>query len=223
MKDRPQKTLIVEEQQALTAYLDGLLQEIALDEAEPEPIAAKVAPGPRLVTQPKLVSVPQVAPPVPAATLAPRQTMPPDWAQGAFQCLLFRLAGLPLSVPLIKLNGIMEMPEKITPMPGHSPLFMGLVNRHGRKVKVVDITQLVMPRDRIPERSPPRNLILIDDARWGLACDRVEETLTVTAEQVRWRSSQGKRPWLAGTMIQHLCAILDVDYLASSLEDGNWG
>ncbi|MCG5514985.1 MULTISPECIES: chemotaxis protein CheW [unclassified Ectothiorhodospira] len=223
MKERSQKTLVVEEQQALTAYLDGLLQEIALDEVDPEPTDVRVEAPPRVMTRAKLVSVPDVPPPVPAVQVASRQAMPPDWAHGAFQCLLFRLAGLPLSVPLIKLNGIMEMPEKITPMPGHSPLFMGLVNRHGRKVKVVDITQLVMPRDRIHERAPPRNLILIDDARWGLACDRVEETLTVTADQVRWRSAQGKRPWLAGTMIQHLCAILDVDYLASSLEDGNWG
>lgn len=221
MSDRSRKTQVVEEQQALTAYLDGLLQEISLDEAESAPttvVEQTLAPP---VTRSRSVSVPEVAR-TPAVATAAGQTLPPDWARDAFQCLLFRLAGLPLAVPLIKLNGIMEMPDKITPMPGHSPLFMGLINRHGRKVKVVDITQLIMPRDRMPERSPPRNLILIDDARWGLACDRVEETLTVTAEQVRWRSAQGKRPWLAGTVIQHLCAILDVDYLASSLERGTW-
>jgi purine-binding chemotaxis protein CheW len=37
---------------------------------------------------------------------------------------------------------------------------------------------------------------------------------------VRWRTAQGKRPWLAGTISARLCALLDTDALAQILEAG---
>ncbi|MCG5514186.1 chemotaxis protein CheW [Ectothiorhodospira shaposhnikovii] len=223
---RKQRITVVDEPQALTAYLDDLLQEIA--EVTPRPSApeappavvktAPAAPARALVTPIKPVPV---APPPPPT--APVQDHPPAWARKPFQCLLFRLGGVTLAIPLVKLTGILAMPRDITPMPGHSALFLGLTEHHGRKVKVVDISPHVLPPDRLAQRPPPGNLILIDEGRWGLVCDRVEETLTLSPELVRWRSPSGKRPWLSGTVIKHLCAILDADYLARSLEQGTWG
>ncbi|MCG5499505.1 chemotaxis protein CheW [Ectothiorhodospira lacustris] len=225
--DRPEdskpRVTVVDEPQALTAYLDDLLQEIAEvtplpSGSAPPPAPVKPAPVRAIVTPIK--PVPIAAPPAPPA---PAQDCPPAWAQKPFQCLLFRLGGVTLAIPLVKLTGIMTMPREITPMPGHSSLFLGLTEHHGRKVKVVDISPHVLPPDRLANRPPPGNLILIDEGRWGLVCDRVEETLTLSPELVRWRSPSGKRPWLSGTVIKHLCAILDADYLARSLEKGTWG
>lgn len=217
MKTRHSSTVLVEEQQALSAYLDGLLQEIAVEEPPPAETQPRRGPDARKrAAEPS----PRVVPPPP-----PERTVggPPEWASQRFQCLIFRLAGLPLAVPLVKLNGILKMPAQLTPMPGHSPLFLGLLHHQGRQVKVVDLARLALPPDRVPtHRPPPEHLILIDEGRWGLACDRVEETLTLSPDDVRWRTPQGRRPWLAGTVIRQLCAILDVDYLARSLVDGRW-
>lgn len=214
MSARRQPPVLVEEQQALTAYLDGLLQEIA----EEEPPAPAAVPEEQ-VRPPQPVVRPEPTPPPPEKT----EHGPPPWAKDRFQCLIFRVAGLPLAVPLVKLNGILKMPQQITPMPGHGPLFMGLAQHQRQQVKVVDIARLVLPAERLPEQRPsPGHLILIDEARWGLACDRVEETLTLDPESVRWRTPQGRRPWLAGTVTRQLCAILDVDYLAQALADGRW-
>ncbi|SEQ17354.1 purine-binding chemotaxis protein CheW [Ectothiorhodospira magna] len=223
--EKQQRLLVVDEPKALTAYLDDLLQEIA--DVEPLPPVVEVSPPPPPpAPAPVKATVtpikPVVATPPPPAP-PPRQDVPPAWGQVPFQCLLFRLGGLALAVPLVKLTGIMTMPRDITPMPGHSPMFLGLVNHHGRKVKVVDIGAHVLPPDRQAQKPPPANLILIDEGRWGLACDRVEETLMLTPDLVRWRSPSGRRPWLSGTVIKHLCAIIDVDFLARTLEQGDWG
>lgn len=215
MSARRQPPVLMEEQQALTAYLDGLLQEIAEEEKPP----AAAPETQERVPQPIVRPVPAPTPPPPEKA----DHGPPPWAAERFQCLIFRVAGLPLAVPLVKLNGILKMPQQITPMPGHGPLFMGLAQHQGQQVKVVDIARLVLPADRLPEQRPsPGHLILIDEARWGLACDREEETLTLDPESVRWRTPQGRRPWLAGTVTRQLCAILDVDYLAQALASGRW-
>ncbi|HSP00732.1 MAG TPA: chemotaxis protein CheW, partial [Thioalkalivibrio sp.] len=127
------------------------------------------------------------------------------------------------AVPLVKLNGIIEMPDEITPMPGHKPWFMGLVQHLDRKVKVVDIARIVLPEGSPQAATQPRHVVLMDDSRWGIACEGITEVMTLDTDAVRWRSSRGKRPWLAGTVIEHMCAILDVDVLARDLSTGAWG
>jgi len=43
----------------------------------------------------------------------------------------------------------------------------------------------------------------------------------ISPDQVKWRSTQGKRPWLAGTVIEHMCALIHVDSLVALLESEN--
>ncbi|MBK1674022.1 hypothetical protein CKO35_12020 [Ectothiorhodospira shaposhnikovii] len=224
--NRENRIAVVDEPQALTAYLDDLLAEIteitpAVSVKEAVPPSGKVgdsSPVRATVTPIKPSPAVRSEPPGSAGGGDPS----PEWARQPFQCLLFRLGGVALAIPLVKLTGILAMPKDITPMPGHSSLFIGLTEHHGRKVKVVDISAHVLPPERLSNRPAPKNLILIDEGRWGLVCDQVEETLTLSPELVRWRSPSGKRPWLSGTVIKHLCAILDADYLARSLEKGTW-
>jgi purine-binding chemotaxis protein CheW len=60
----------------------------------------------------------------------------------------------------------------------------------------------------------------VDDGRFGLASEGLSEVLSLSAEQVRWRSTHSKRPWLSGTVIDQMCAILDVDRLCAQLLEG---
>ncbi|HEV8077548.1 MAG TPA: chemotaxis protein CheW, partial [Marinobacter sp.] len=52
---------------------------------------------------------------------------------------------------------------------------------------------------------------------WGLACDNVAQSFTLNPQQVRWRTSRSKRPWLAGTVIDQMCAMLDAQSMANLL------
>jgi purine-binding chemotaxis protein CheW len=72
---------------------------------------------------------------------------------------------------------------------------------------------------RVPPgaRDNYRFIIRLDDSEWGLACDEVAESFTLQPDQVRWRSSRSKRPWLAGTVISEMCALIDVRTMADLL------
>jgi purine-binding chemotaxis protein CheW len=102
-----------------------------------------------------------------------------------------------------------------------------LLKSHDATVKVVDPALLVMPEGRIPPeigeegRSNPEHIILIGGKRWGLAADSVSETMTLNPDEVHWRSVRGKRKWLAGTVIEHMCALLDVEEFARILESSD--
>ena len=150
----------------------------------------------------------------------------PSWAVPDFQALLFTVAGLKLAVPLIELNGIIEWgDEYITELPGHKSWYLGIIQNQGKSVPVIDTLQQVVPQNRWPENylneRKFKHIILIDNARWGLACETVLEVVTLKTDSVKWRSSRTRRRWLLGTVIEHMCALLDSAEFAAMLKTGD--
>jgi len=146
--------------------------------------------------------------------------------------MLFKVAGLTLAVPLVELSGVQEWePEAVTPMPGHADWYLGLMDYRGHSVPVVDTSHLVLPADRQDQVPAPEErlgrVVFIGDGSWGLACDEVDEVITLGPDQVRWRTSRTRRQWLAGTVVDHMCALLDppafAHMLATGLEDAPEG
>ena len=138
----------------------------------------------------------------------------PYWAQDRFECLLFSVAGLKLAVPLVCLGGIHAIHErdKITPLPGMPDWLVGLLPTAQGNVRVVDTARWVMPERNIADYAEQMQYVIrINDSDWGLSCDGVDKSITLRPDEVRWRTSRSKRPWLAGTLIEHMCALLDVD------------
>lgn len=230
MTPKPRPVALATQQQALSRYLESLLAEVP--EYRPEAPVSDPAPTPAEVKAPVQVKTPPapvVEAPAPAEAPAPMAPAPaerrPRWAAEPFPCLLFRVDGLSLAVPLVHLSGVLPWPEQITPMPGHQPFFLGLHPHQGRNIKVVDTARVVMPPERLRggEASGYGNIVVIDDGRWGLACASVDEMVTIDPERVKWRSAGGKRPWLAGTVIDQMCALLDVAAFARMLESGDRG
>ncbi len=150
----------------------------------------------------------------------------PSWAVPDFQVLLFMVSGLKLAVPLTELNGILEWgDEYITELPGHKPWYLGIIQNQGKNVPVIDTLQQVVPRNRWPENHLKeknfKHIIMIDNAKWGLACEKVLEVITLKTDAVKWRSSRTKRRWLLGTVIDHMCALLDSSEFAAMLQTGD--
>ncbi len=148
----------------------------------------------------------------------------PSWAGGRFQCLTFMVAGLTLAAPLERLHGIVEWPGELTGLPGYADWFMGLLPSRGQNVRVIDTAQIIMPDGRIPDARPVlervQYVVLIDEGRWGLAADAIAQIVTLSADGVRWRGEGGRRPWLAGTAVEQMCAVLDMDNLSAQLAEG---
>lgn len=202
---------------------------VELKKPVPQP-PPKVAPP--AVEAPPAVKTPKAAPKVvetvntvPAQTEAPTDggspeepAGRPDWSRHAFECLLFKVAGLQLAVPLVLLGAIHRIDRELTELPGRPRWFMGMLPIGERNIRVVDTAAWVMS-GRYPEGCAEQYkfVIRLDDSDWGLACDEVAQSFTLDPDDVKWRQSAGKRPWLAGTVVKHMCALIDVGAMANLL------
>lgn len=216
-------------EQTIQSYLDALLQEaaaeLALAEAPQEPTPVLPAPA-RVVplSTPPLQVVTPVADDIPHAAAPPPGTPPavePGWRNEPFEALLFDVGGLTLAVPLVSLGTIHALEAPITPLFGQPDWFLGLLPTAGSNLKVLDTARWVMPeRYHASLKEGLRFVISVEGCEWGMAVHGVRESIRLHPQQIKWRSGQGKRPWLAGTVIEHMCALLDVAALAELISRG---
>ncbi len=173
MNDRHDQTeahtaqlVMLDQQLALSAYLQALLSP-----AEPPPTEASPAePSTESAFEPVMTVVPvtdtpdavvaaieSVVTPTAAPVVAPAipASAYPEWAGGDFQCLLFRVAGLTLALPLAKLNGVLPWNDAlVTPLPGHQSWFLGLREYQGQKVRLIDVANVIAATRCGPDRQP---------------------------------------------------------------------
>ncbi len=145
----------------------------------------------------------------------------PDWGRGRFQSLIFRIGELKLAVPLVKLGGIHRMEPKPTPMPENPDWYLGLIGDELGNISVIDTALWIMPEKYDIAKAKGLDykfFVLLDDSRWGLACSRVENAITLSEEDIRWNRKASKRPWLAGMVVEEMCALIDVETLLMMLE-----
>lgn len=143
----------------------------------------------------------------------------PEWAQEAFDVLLFDVCGLKLAVPMESLGRIIKVEHETNQLIGRPSWFMGAYNEAEEHLYVVDTAKYIMPEKGYDlEQDGFDYLIQMQRSKWTLACQNVHTTVRLEPDQVKWRSNQGKRQWLSGTVIEHMCALVHVDKLVELLE-----
>jgi len=238
---------IVDSKEAVSVFLESLLKETEETVEVVEPAVALVAEAPVPVETETQVEVEVKTEIVPDQTVLEKSTTvtlaepevevkpevqldetEPATSSIPFQALMFKVAGLSLAVRLVELNGVVEWDEsKLTEMPGHSPFYLGLLQYLDKSIPVIDTARLVFPEDKLVSLSADKPLervtkiVLIDDGKWGLACDGIEEVIDLSRDDVKWRENRSKRKWMAGTVIQHMCALIDADGFSEMLADGS--
>jgi len=212
----------VEPESTLDEFQLAVLEEQARDAqvAPVEPVVVPIAP---------VVVAPVVVEPVVEVHLPPSITPPPvtgddrpSWAAEPFECLLFDVAGLTLAVPLVCLGSIYSLEgQELTPLFGQPEWFLGILPSQAGNLKVLDTARWVMPdRYRDDFRQGLQYVISVQGYEWGLAVHQVSRSLRLDPNEIKWRSHRGQRPWLAGTVIEHMCALLDVAELAELIASG---
>ncbi|GFM82743.1 chemotaxis protein CheW [Pseudomonas cichorii] len=146
----------------------------------------------------------------------------PAWAEEPFECLLFDVAGLTLAVPLICLGSIYPLAgQELTPLFGQPDWFLGILPSQAGNLKVLDTARWIMPdRYRDDFRQGLQYVISVQGYEWGLAVHQVSRSLRLDPAEIKWRGHRGQRPWLAGTVIEHMCALVDVAELAELIASG---
>lgn len=194
--------------------VEELLKQVEIpDERSYSPDTVVVEPEVEDVQE---VVVEQVLTPPPPITI--EKDIPVD----DFQALYFEVAGLVLAVPLTELGGIHNLND-VSPLFGKPKWFKGLMIHREQKINVVDSAQWVMPEkynDVLADSLDYKYLIMLGDSNWGLACEGLVNTVTMAPEDIKWRTSDSKRPWLAGLVKEKMCALLDVKQLIQLLEQG---
>ncbi len=146
----------------------------------------------------------------------------PVWAQQAFDVLLFDVCGLKLAVCMESLGRIIKVEQELNQLIGRPAWFMGAYSENEQSLYVVDTAKFIMPEKGYDLAEQGFEFIIqLQRSNWSLACKEVYSTVRLLPDQVKWRSSEGKRPWLAGTVIEHMCALIHVDSLVELLESEN--
>lgn len=173
--------------------------------------AVPVMPTQAIVEAESVIDLAAMAPP--AAWLANGR---PQWAQQPFECLIFKAGGLQLAAPLVELGSIYPLEaDGLTTIFGQKHWFMGLLSVKEYNVRAMDTALVVMPeRYSAAMREDYRYIVTLFGSDWGLAVDAVVGTVMLDPEHIRWRGERSKRPWLAGTLIDQMCALFDIAQLA---------
>lgn len=224
----------------LQDYLDQLLvtatTQTVMPEAEPAP--APVRPVALVNPVPEIRQRTETRTPVEVKVAAPAQpqltdlqTMTPaavtsattqlNWnsSQG-IECLIFKVAGLKLAIPLPLLGGVFTVSDKVTPLFGQAAWSLGVWQGDDAKLTIIDSSLLIMPERGISLKEAGYNFFIqLDRSPWALACQEICDTVTLMHDSIKWRGDASKRPWLAGTVIAEMCALLDVPGIMKLLED----
>ncbi len=233
MKAKPKKTAeqIVRQEQALDIYfknmLEGLLPKSAdaatvvenktkpITKKETAPVVAKDALPAEVIKQPKSTQSTE-KPEQTEQKLHPLSVMP-EWSQQEFQALFFVVDKMTLAVPLTELLRTIEYNRKVCKIPEQPTWFLGLMDELDSRVGILDTGQLIFGKVHGIQRDllekPYQSILITADGRWGLACDGVLSIGKLTPDKVRWRTLRTKRPWLIGTVIDELIAVVDVKTL----------
>ncbi|MCF6353524.1 MAG: chemotaxis protein CheW [Candidatus Polarisedimenticolaceae bacterium] len=229
-KREEQPLQLSEPDQLVAEYLQTLLNEV---EEYKEPVnetpdtAVTQGQDAAPVTAPKVE--PAAAPVASSAVHLDIEEQPqpviPHWGKGRFQCLLFEINGLHLAVPLSELSSIAgKLESGTTHLLGQPEWHRGILAHRGHKVGVIDIARLVMPGKLSPvteQTVSPNHVLIIGNGEWGLMCDKLLSPVMVESDDVHWSCRHKNRAWMAGTLPDQLCIIIDLDVLLTMIQAGN--
>lgn len=143
-----------------------------------------------------------------------------SWSSQGVECLVFSVGGLKLAVPLLLLGGVHEVDaDEVKPLMGQPQWYLGMVHKNDQNLQVIDTASFIMPERSLSLAEQGfKYLIQLEKTPWTIACQSIDDTVRLEANEIKWRGDRGKRAWLAGTVIERMCALIDVSGLLQQVE-----
>ena len=157
-----------------------------------------------------------------------------------FPALLFDIAGVSVAAPLAELGGIHSY-VPLQHIVGRPSWYAGYVEIKGQGINCIDgakwllldthldkmagslhlnSTTDVMPDISYQPHNEYQYIVMLHESNWGIACHNLRDTILIDKDDVNWRDTNVKRPWLAGLIKQQMCAMLDTLQLTDMLDAG---
>lgn len=143
-----------------------------------------------------------------------------SWSSQGVECLIFSVCGLKLAVPLLFLGGVHEVEkDNVKPLMGQPKWYLGMLHTDESNLQVIDTSNFIMPeKGQNLSELGYKYLIQLEKTPWAIACQSIDDTVRLEASEIKWRGDRGKRAWLAGTVIEKMCALIDVSGLLKRVE-----
>lgn len=155
------------------------------------------------------------------------QTNPPaisEQATASIDCLVISIAGMKLLIPANRVAFVERVNQKITRLPVENAAFKGIMTFRERSVAVIDIFALIHGEnsessvDNVQAAEQfIQHAVIMEDARYAIACDDVEEMVSVHPESVRWNKSGFKNRFYSGIVLEQLSPLLNLEQIDSTV------
>ncbi|MEI6895880.1 MAG: chemotaxis protein CheW [Psychromonas sp.] len=136
-----------------------------------------------------------------------------------FQVLFFELSDLMFAVPLADLGGIYHLDDSINSLIGKPDWFSGVMTHNESLFNIVDTAKWINT-GQSAQTLNYSHYVLLGSTKWGLSCEKLLGTETLSRSQIKWRTASGKRPWLAGMVKKKMCALIHAEELVKLLNNG---
>ena len=218
---------------AVQSYIDSLMQESAgtkaADSALSSPRAESLDSPPvskqsaKFIKQLELAQRQSLKPKVSHNHEGTQQI--PNWAMSSFICLSFKVAGLKLAIParFIRSMEILELEPVNLASNDEDTSAKGIIlgaalipdaEHNLVSMPVLNTAKVVMPeRYDVSMTETYRHVLTFHHCAWALAIDASGGEIQLASKQIRWRSTHTRREWLAGTVVDKMCALIDIDVL----------
>jgi len=139
--------------------------------------------------------------------------------ENEFQVLFFQLSSLTFAVPLVDLGGIHHLDTSLNQLFGKPDWFSGVMPHGEILYNIVDTAKWI-GMGEVAQTLNYSHYVILGETKWGLSCEKLLGTETITYAEVKWRKVSGKRPWLAGMIKDKMCALIHADELIKLLNNG---
>jgi purine-binding chemotaxis protein CheW len=232
MAERSTSSLL-ENQNALSAYLDDLLQEateVAVNEALGQPVeeACSNLIFETLNDEPDRLQLDALASELvnEKDTIDEQDRVPEDpelRISFPAQFLMFTIGPIKLSIPLIELNSVLKTDAEMTHLPGSGDWIEGVLSHRDQNVKIVDSRKLLkIAGETSSQNNDQRRFLVLAAGDVALSCDSVETIITLDRDEIHWRRMESN-DLFSGTIRKSLASVLDTELIVSFLDRLNAG
>lgn len=138
---------------------------------------------------------------------------------------VFELSGLAVALPASRVREELPCPPLQEQEASMRPAWLRRSTHGEEELFIVDTALLVLPPDLLPEKMPAGErcgrVLILADGCWGIGLPGPAHEEVIEAGHVCWRGPRGKRPWLAGTLAETRCVLLDLDNIKRLAQAGD--
>jgi chemotaxis signal transduction protein len=137
-----------------------------------------------------------------------------DISQFPIQCLMFRVGLNLLSLPLVKMNGVLQWTDELTRLPQSPDWVLGILKHRDTNLRVLDSSKLL--GISATKGIKPNHILILSDNVSAITCDNLEDVVTLEYNDIQWQPETGN-PLMYGIIRETLAYLLSPEGIIDSL------